>query len=96
MAREALIRKKAIEILEKEKFVYWYPSKVKFQQNDIFGVFDLVCWQKRTTKIKFLQLTSLSNFFPYQNLVTSQSHSTDTVATQEMLQMHTASSVRVK
>ncbi|MDP2664153.1 MAG: hypothetical protein Q8P08_01825 [bacterium] len=62
MAREALIRKKAVEILEKEGFVYWYPAKVKFQQNDIFGVFDLVCWQKRTTKIKFLQLTSLSNF----------------------------------
>lgn len=61
MAKEALIRKKAIEILEREKFVYWYPAKVRFQQNDIFGVFDLVCWQKKTAKIKFLQLTTLSN-----------------------------------
>ncbi len=62
MAKEALIRKKAVEILEKEGFVYWYPAKVRFKQNDIFGVFDLVCWKKETTKIKFLQLTSLPNF----------------------------------
>ena len=62
MAKEALIRKKAIEILEKEGFVYWYPARVKFKQNDIFGVFDLVCWRKRTTNIKFLQLTTLPNF----------------------------------
>ncbi len=62
MAKESLIRKKAVGILEKEGFVYWYPAKVKFKQNDIFGVFDLVCWRKRTTKIKFLQLTTLPNF----------------------------------
>ncbi len=61
MAKESLIRKKAVGILEKEGFVYWYPAKVKFKQNDIFGVFDLVCWRKRTTNIKFLQLTTLSN-----------------------------------
>lgn len=61
MAKEILIRKKAVGILEREGFVYWYPAKVRFKQNDIFGVFDLVCWQKRTTKIKFLQLTTLSN-----------------------------------
>lgn len=62
MPKEALIRKKAIEILEKENFIYWYPAKVRFKQNDIFGVFDLVCWRKRTTDIKFLQLTTLPNF----------------------------------
>jgi hypothetical protein len=62
MAKESLIRKKAIEILEKEGFIYWYPGKIRFKQNDIFGVFDLVCWQKKTTKIKFLQLTTLPNF----------------------------------
>jgi len=62
MAKESLIRKKAVEILEKEGFVYWYPAKVRFKQNDIFGVFDLVCWRKKTTDIKFLQLTTLPNF----------------------------------
>lgn len=62
MAKEALIRKKAVSILEKEGYVYWYPAKVRFKQNDIFGVFDLVCWKKRTTNIKFLQLTTLPNF----------------------------------
>lgn len=62
MAKEQFIRKKAVELLEKEGFVYWYPAKVRFKQNDIFGVFDLVCWRKRTTKIKFLQLTTLANF----------------------------------
>jgi hypothetical protein len=62
MAKEALIRKKAVDILEKEGYVYWYPAKVKFKQNDIFGVFDLVCWKKETTNIKFLQLTTLPNF----------------------------------
>lgn len=61
MPKETEIRKRALEILEKKGFVYWYPSKVKFQQNDIFGVFDLVCWRKRTTNIKFLQLTTSSN-----------------------------------
>ncbi|MFH1714236.1 MAG: hypothetical protein ABH831_01405 [Candidatus Nealsonbacteria bacterium] len=62
MPKESLIRKKAVEILHKEGFVYWYPAKVKFKQNDIFGVFDIVCWKKRTTKIKFLQITTYPNF----------------------------------
>lgn len=61
MPKEAEIRKKAVQILEKEKFICWYPAKVKYKQNDIFGVFDLVCWQKRTANIKFVQLTTLSN-----------------------------------
>lgn len=59
--REAVIRKKAIRILTEENWIYWYPSKVKYKQNDIFGVFDLICWQKKTTNIKFVQLTTLPN-----------------------------------
>ena len=62
MPAEQFIRKKAIDILGKEGFVYWYPAKVRYKQNDIFGIFDLVCWRKKTTKIKFLQLTTLPNF----------------------------------
>ncbi len=61
MPKESVIRKKAVEILENQGFVYWYPAKVKFKQNDIFGVFDLVCWKKKTTEIKFLQLTTSPN-----------------------------------
>ncbi|MFA5355194.1 MAG: hypothetical protein WC302_00430 [Candidatus Paceibacterota bacterium] len=59
--KEALIRKKAVEILAKKGFVYWYPAKVRFKQNDIFGVFDLVCWRKKSANIKFVQLTTCSN-----------------------------------
>lgn len=61
MPKEAVIRKKALEILEKNNFVSWYPAKVKFKQNDIFGVFDLVCWKKKSAEIKFLQLTTSPN-----------------------------------
>lgn len=59
--REAAIRKKAIRILTDGNWIYWYPSKVKYKQNDIFGVFDLICWQKKTANIKFVQLTTLPN-----------------------------------
>lgn len=59
MAKEATIRKKAIQILEKGGWVCWWPAKVKFKKNDIFGVFDLVC--SRKNKIRFIQLTTLSN-----------------------------------
>jgi hypothetical protein len=78
MPKEAQIRKKAVEILESKGFVYWYPAKVKFKQNDIFGVFDLVCWRKKSSNIKFIQLTTCSNlsarrkkvnFFLKENLI---------------------------
>lgn len=61
MRQEAQTRKKAIAILKKKNFVCWHPAKVKYKQNDIFGVFDLVCWQRKTTNIKFIQLTTLPN-----------------------------------
>jgi hypothetical protein len=61
MPKEKLIRKKAIEILEKQNWLIWKAPKVKFIQTDIFGVFDMVCWQKKTSRIKFIQLTTLSN-----------------------------------
>ena len=59
--KEAVIRKKAIEILLCKKWVYWYAPKVKFQQTDIFGVFDMVCWKRTEKKLKFIQLTTYSN-----------------------------------
>jgi len=58
--KEIGIRKEAIKILEKEKWIVWYPSKVRWRkEQDIFGVFDLVCIWKHM--IKFIQLTTLSN-----------------------------------
>lgn len=61
MAKESLIRKKAIEILETEKWTTWWPAKVKFKQNDIFGAFDVVCCKRGAGNIKFIQLTTASN-----------------------------------
>ncbi|MEK9134694.1 MAG: hypothetical protein AAB451_00065 [Patescibacteria group bacterium] len=61
MPREAVIRKKAIEILTKAKWVSWYAPKVKFHETDIFGVFDLICWEKASKNLKFIQLTTVSN-----------------------------------
>ena len=58
--KESLIRKKAIEVLEKDGYRVWYPPRVKWiKEGDIFGVFDLICCRK--SSIKFIQLTSLSN-----------------------------------
>jgi len=61
MAREALIRKKALEILDKERWLYWYPPKIKFKQSDIFGAFDIICCKKGAGNLKFIQLTTASN-----------------------------------
>ncbi len=61
MAKEVLIRKKAVQILERECWVTWRPPKIKYQQADIFGIFDVICWKKNERKIKFIQLTTLSN-----------------------------------
>ena len=59
MAKERLIRKKAIKILNEEGWITWYAPRAKFRSSDIFGVFDLACSQKN--KIRFIQLTTTSN-----------------------------------
>jgi hypothetical protein len=59
--KEPLIRKKAIEILKKEKWITWWPGKIKFKQNDIFGAFDIICCKKSVGNLKFIQLTTVSN-----------------------------------
>lgn len=61
MAKERELRQKAVRILEKQHWLVWWPAKVIYKQNDIFGVFDLICLQKRTANLKFIQLTTLSN-----------------------------------
>lgn len=61
MPREAEIRKKALEKLANGNWVFWYPPKVRFKQNDIFGAFDIICCKKRRGNLKFIQLTTVSN-----------------------------------
>jgi hypothetical protein len=61
MAKESEIRKKAVQVLEKQKWLIWWPSRAIFKQNDIFGIFDLICLKKRVGNLKFIQLTTLPN-----------------------------------
>ena len=59
MPKESEIRKKAIKILEEAGWVTWHPSKARFQQNDIFGIIDLLAVKRG--KLKKIQLTTLPN-----------------------------------
>ena len=57
--KEAEIRKKAVQILNKRGWITWYPSRARFKQNDIFGIIDLLAVKRK--KMKKIQLTTLSN-----------------------------------
>ena len=59
MAKESEIRKKAVQLLEKKKWLVWWPSKAIFKQNDIFGIIDLLALKKK--KMRYIQLTTLPN-----------------------------------
>ena len=70
MPKEAEIRKKAIKILTDENWICWHPSKVKYQQNDIFGIVDLLAL--RGKKIKNIQLTTLPNVSAKRKKITGK------------------------
>ena len=59
MAKESLIRKKAIEILRQEGWITWFGPKVRFKQTDIFGIIDLMALKGK--RQKNIQLTTLPN-----------------------------------
>jgi hypothetical protein len=60
MSKEGLIRKKVIDILENNDWITWYPAKVRYkQQNDVFGIIDLLAIKKKQRKN--VQITTLSN-----------------------------------
>lgn len=59
MPKEALIRKKVVEILENSGWITWYPAKTKYKQNDIFGIIDLLAI--KGGQRKNIQITTLSN-----------------------------------
>ena len=57
--REVEIRKKAVEKLKKGGWITWFPAKVRFKQNDIFGIIDLLAVKGKI--MKKIQLTTLPN-----------------------------------
>jgi len=59
MPKESVIRKKAIEMLERDGWVCWFPPKVKFKESDVFGIIDLMALKGRGKKN--IQLTTLPN-----------------------------------
>ncbi len=59
MPKEAVIRKKVIEILQKEHWITWYPGKIRYKQNDIFGIIDLLAIKGRQRKN--IQITTSAN-----------------------------------
>jgi len=67
--KEAEIRKKAIEILQGKGWITWFPSKVRFKQNDIFGIIDLLAVKKK--KMKKIQLTTLPNVSAKRKKITN-------------------------
>jgi hypothetical protein len=69
MPKESVIRKKAVEILKKEKWVCWYAPKVKFQTTDVFGIVDLLALRGRQRKN--IQLTTLPNVSAKRKKITA-------------------------
>ena len=59
MAKEIETRKKAIQELTSQGWLIWYPAKVRYKQNDIFGIIDLLALKKN--KMRYIQLTTLPN-----------------------------------
>lgn len=59
MATETLIRSKARAILEKEGFHLWCPSKVRYQETDIFGIYDGLAI--KDSELRFIQWTTKHN-----------------------------------
>jgi len=59
MPTEQFIRKKAIQELTNRGWLTWYPAKVRFKQNDIFGIIDLLALKRG--KMRYIQLTTSSN-----------------------------------
>ena len=69
MPKEAVIRKKVIEILKKEGWVCWCPKKVKFHETDVFGIVDLLAL--RGKQRKNVQLTTLPNVSAKRKKITN-------------------------
>ena len=69
MPKEAVLRKKAIEILQKQGFICWFAPKVKFHETDVFGIIDLLALKGR--RQKNIQLTTLPNVSAKRKKITN-------------------------
>lgn len=69
MPKEAEIRKKAIQILNKGGWITWHPSRARYKQNDIFGIIDLLAVKGKI--MKKIQLTTLPNISTKRNKINS-------------------------
>jgi len=69
MPKEALIRKKAIQILEEEGWVVWWPVKVRYKQADVFGIIDVLALKGK--RRKNIQLTTLPNISTRRKKITN-------------------------
>lgn len=57
--KEALIRAKVRELLEADKWYFWFPVRTKWNSNDIFTIFDAMAI--KGTTIRYIQYTTLPN-----------------------------------
>ena len=58
--KEALVRKKALDILRADGWVCWCPAKARYQETDIFGCWDCLAL-KPSYLPRFIQWTTAPN-----------------------------------
>jgi hypothetical protein len=59
MAKEVTIRKACIKELQDEGYITWFPAKVKWQETDVFSIWDILAW--KDSEMRFIQITSIGN-----------------------------------
>ena len=60
MPSEYILKIKVRGYFEKQGYKIWFPPRVRYKkENDIFSIWDGVCWKK--DKFIFFQITTLSN-----------------------------------
>lgn len=69
MAKESLIRKRAIEKLRADGWIIWFAPKVKYQQTDVFGIIDLLALKGK--RKKNIQLTTPPNVSAKRKKITN-------------------------
>lgn len=60
MATEATIKKHGLAKLRAEGWFAWCPAKVRYQETDVWSIYDCVC-VRGNGEFKFVQWTSKSN-----------------------------------
>ena len=60
--KEATIKKHFKKLADNCGWLYWFPGRVKYKENDIFGVFDCVVINQQGD-VGFVQLTTKHNIY---------------------------------